>query len=293
MRGCPYRCLFCKPVEDKLFGKKLRRRSVDSIAEELDLLVLEYGNRPVSFKDDTLTVNKTEWFDQLGEELSRRKLRLSWQCSSRVDTIDLHKLRAMKKAGCKQLFFGIESGSQRVLDYYRKDITVAQIKEAFALCHHVGIRACASVMVGAPFETREDLEKTYQLVKTIKPFNWHVHVTTPICGSHLYEQAKAEHRLELENDYRSFAPTGNMYRLWLPMRLDHLTETDIGWVRDRINRHMKYRVLLHCALDRHLWKELLMSRGTRTIGLNFIKRHFNPIASLKRRWRRKPRESVG
>lgn len=277
MRGCPYRCLFCKPIEDKLFGKKLRKRSLENIVEEIYYLITKYGNRLVTFKDDTLTVNKTAWFERMGEELQRRGLRLNWQCSSRVDTVDLRKLRAMKAAGCSQIFFGIESGSQRILDYYQKDITVEQTKETFALCHRVGIRACASVMLGAPSETREDLEKTYQLVKTIKPFNWHVHVATPICGTFLYDQAKAEGRLDSEIDYRAFAPTGNIYRLHLPMKLNHLSGSDIATYRDRINHYMKYRLALRCLADPRFWMEIISSRGFRTIASNFIGRHFNPF----------------
>lgn len=274
MRGCPYRCLFCKPIEDKLFGNKLRKRSTESVAEEINALISRYGNRQISFKDDTLTVNKTDWFERLGVLLHRRRHHVSWQCSSRVDTVDIHKLKAMKKAGCRQIFFGIESGSQKILDYYHKDITVEQIVEAFELCRKTGIRACASVMLGAPSETRIDLEKTYRLIKTIKPFNWHIHSTTPICGTFLYDRAKAEGRLNSELDYRACEPTGNLYRLHLPMKLDRLSIDDIALYRNRINRHMKFQLLLNCLVDPSLWKEIFLSRGLRTIAFNFIRRHF-------------------
>lgn len=274
MRGCPYRCIYCKPVEDKLFGRKLRCRSVENIVEEIALWLKVIGNRQVSFKDDTLTVHKTEWFLKLAQELSRHGLKISWQCSSRVDCIDLLKLRAMKEAGCRQIFFGIESGSQAILDYYRKDIKVEETKEAFDVCRRAGIRACASIMLGAPPETRQDLAKTYELVKTIKPFNWHVHVTTPICGSYLYDDAKAQGRLTAADDFSSAVPTGNVYRLRLPMKLDHLTKADIADYRDRINSYMKFRVLLRCMCDPRMWKELLLSRGFQTIAINFLRRHF-------------------
>ena len=244
------------------------------MVKEIEMLIADYGNRAISIKDDTLTVNSTEWFENLGEELKRRKISLRWQCSSRVDTVDFRKLSAMKKAGCKQIFFGIESGSQEILDYYRKDIKVDQIIETFDMCHRVGIRSCASIMLGAPIETRQDLEKTYQLVKTIKPFNWQVHVTTPMCGSYLYDQAKAEKRLVSETDYGIFESTGNIYKLKLPMELDNLTADDIAEYRDRINRLMKFRLLLTCLIDSSLWKEIVLSRGMRTIAFNFLRRHF-------------------
>ncbi len=289
MRGCPYRCLYCKPVEEKLFGKKLRKRSLENVTEEIDELIQGYGNRTINFKDDTLTVNQSEWFAGLDEHLRSRNLRLDWICSSRVDTVDKKKLQVMKSAGCRQIFFGIESGSQRILDYYQKDISVERIIETFDMCHSVGIKPCASVMLGAPPETREDLEKTYDLVRRIKPFTWHMHITTPLCGSYLYERAQAEKRIEKTTDYRAFEPTGNLYRLYLPMKLDHLAENDIAEFRDRINRHMKLRLLRRCLVDLHLWKEFLLSRGMRTIAYNFLKRHFR----IFRRNTRVPRHSPG
>lgn len=284
MRGCPYRCLYCKPVEDKLFGKRLRRRSIENVLAELDEVIDRYDNRQISFKDDTLTVNKTEWFERLHDHFSRRNIRLRWQCSSRVDTVDIGKLKAMKAAGCRQIFLGIESGSQRILDYYRKDIRVERIRETFALCHSVGIRPCASIMLGAPMETREDLEKTYRLVMNIKPFNWHVHVTTPICGSYLYQQAVEEGRIPEKIDYAASAPTGNIYRLHLPMKLDNLGAQDISEYRDLINGYMKFRVLWRSFFDVRLWKEFFSSPGLRTIVFSFIRRHFNPFGG--RPWRR-------
>ncbi len=274
MRGCPYRCLYCKPIGDKLFGKKLRKRSLENIVGEIEELFTRYGKRQIGFKDDTFTIRKTEWFERFREELYRRNLRPRWQCNSRVDTVDFDKLKAMKAAGCSQIFFGIESGSQRILNYYQKDITVERIADTFANCRRVGIRPCASIMLGAPPETREDLDKTYQMVKTIKPFNWHVHVTTPICGSYLYDQAKSEERFDPGADYSVYESTGNINRLSLPMKLDSLSVDDIAEYRNRINRYMKFRVLFRGLVDPSLWKEFVLSPALRMIAYRFILRHF-------------------
>jgi radical SAM superfamily enzyme YgiQ (UPF0313 family) len=274
MRGCPYRCLYCKPIGDKLFGRKLRKRSLENVVQEIEELIARYGKRQIGFKDDTFTIRKTEWFERFREELHSRNLRPRWQCNSRVDTVDFDKLKAMKAAGCSQIFFGIESGSQRILNYYRKDITVERIADTFAKCRRVGIRPCASIMLGAPPETREDLDKTYQLVRTIKPFNWQVHVTTPICGSHLYERAKSEERFDPGADYSVYESTGNIYRLSLPMKLDNLSVDDIAEYRNRINRYMKFRVLLKVLVDPRLWKEFVQSRALRTIAYRFMLRNF-------------------
>ena len=94
-------------------------------------------------------------------------------------------------------------------------------------------------------------------------------------GSYMYDQARAEKRLGPNTDYSAFEPTGNVYRLSLPMQLDNLTEKDIAEYRDRINKLMKFRLLLNCLIDPRLWKEFILSRGMRTIAFNFMKRHFN------------------
>ena len=297
MRGCPYQCIYCKPIEDVLFGHRLRCRSVENVIAELDEVFARYGNRQISFKDDTLTINRTNWFERLEEAFRAKGIRLTWQCSSRVDTIDRAKLKAMKRAGCRQIFFGIESGSQRILDYYKKGVTVSQTVEAFDLCREVGIRACASIMLGAPDETPAELEATYRLVKRLRPFNWHVHITTPICGSHLYRWARENKRLakELEGAKpcpEAFSPTGNLYRQYLPMRLNHLSMKDIAACRDRINQFMKYRVLLKCLCSAAMWRELFSSRGMREIAANYMRRHFAGDGQVRRVCRRRGTDAM-
>lgn len=277
MRGCPYKCFFCKPLVDNLFGKKLRKRSPENIAAETEEIVHRYGNRIISFKDDTLTINNVEWFKQLQEEFERRKLNIKWQCNSRVDTVNYDKLRAMKDSGCQQIFFGIESGSQKILDFYKKGIAVEQTIEAFKLCKKVKINACASIMLGAPMETRDDLEETYQLVKIIEPYNWHVHVTTPNPGSDLWSYAQNKSIMNKIAGYNGFEQTANIYNLNLPLKLDYLTKDDIREYRSKINRYMKARVLVNSVVSPSMWAELLTSRGLRIVAANFIRRHFNPF----------------
>jgi hypothetical protein len=119
-----------------------------------------------------------------------------------------------------------------------------------------------------------DLHPRKNLIRLVEALNWHIHGTTPICGTFLYDRAKAEGRLNLDVDYRTYEPTGNLFRLHLPMKLDHLSIDDIAIYRNRINRHMKFQLLLNCLVYPRLWKEIFLSRGLRTIAFNFIRRHF-------------------
>lgn len=192
-RGCPYNCKFCQPVVEKLFGKKPRYRSPENVTAEIEELIKKYRIRAFSFMDDTLTVNK-EWLFRLCEVLIRKKInkKTVWLAQSRVDTFDRDVAEAMKRAGCRLVIFGVESGSQRVLDYLRKGIKVEQTQRALRIAKEVGLVVLADTMYGTPYETEEDLEKTVQMYRRLRPEMVWASITTPIPGTDLYEEVKAK-----------------------------------------------------------------------------------------------------
>ncbi len=230
MRGCPYNCLFCKPMQNKLFGNKIRRRSVSNVVDELEEIKSKYGNKNILFKDDTLTTNGMKWFEEFRAELRNRGLNIDWGCQSRVNTINLELLMIMKESGCSNISFGVESGSQKILDFYRKDITVEQTINAFDMCRKIGLYTHAYVMLGAPIETREDLELTIKILNRIKPYSIGTSITTPAPGTDLYTYAEENEIMEiedyLENDY---------YSTNMPMKLEHLAEKDLVEYKNKIN----------------------------------------------------------
>jgi radical SAM superfamily enzyme YgiQ (UPF0313 family) len=186
-RGCPFRCSFCKPMQDVLFGKKVRSRSPESVVREMAEAQARIGPRPFLFRDDTLTMLGIPWFEELGSAMARAGLAgCHWSCQSRVDLITSELLTVMKQAGCQGIAFGVESGSQRVLDFYQKKIKVDDTIRAFDLCREFGIGTHAFMMLGAPIETREDVEATLALVRRIKPNSISTSFTTPAPGSQLY-----------------------------------------------------------------------------------------------------------
>jgi len=273
-RGCPHRCLFCKPMQDRLFGKRIRSRSPQNVVEEIETLVTAYPKRILSFKDDMLTVNPTSWFQELSQRLKEKRLRIRWQCNSRVNAVNYEKLSSMKAAGCYHIYFGVESGSQRILDFYRKDTTVEQAIQAFDWCHQLKILANASVILGAPDETSEELDQPFQLIKRIKPYNWLVHVATPFPGNWLYDYARENQILSDHYRYDEMEPTTNLYEGKLPMRLKQLTAGDVIEYQKKIDRYMRKRFLLKSALMPLLWKELLTSSGTRRSARMLLRKHF-------------------
>ena len=175
-RGCPYRCTYCQPTVERLFGTCVRKRSPERVAEEIERALSLAGDKDISFKDDTLTLYDEDWFEHLGAEFARRGMRVRWQANSRVDTVTHGKLRAMRDAGCFQIGFGVESGSPSVLGFYNKRTEPEETEQAFRWCHELGIMPHAFLMLGAPDETPEDLELTYGLVRRIRPRSWvHLH----------------------------------------------------------------------------------------------------------------------
>jgi radical SAM superfamily enzyme YgiQ (UPF0313 family) len=198
-RGCPFECKFCQPCLDEIFGRRVRYRSVENVFEEIEYLVERYRIRGFMLEDDTLTVNRG-WVERFCEEMVQRGLseELSWYCHSRADTVDRETVRMLKDAGCISVCFGIESGSQRVLDILRKDTTEQQSWDAIRLCKEVGLVVVANIMVGTPGETLEDLEKTVRLVEGTQPELVFVGITTPTPGTYLFEEAAEEGLIQAE-----------------------------------------------------------------------------------------------
>lgn len=249
-RGCPFKCAFCKPMQNKLFGTRVRRRSIPNIVDEMEQLNKIDRKKVIYFKDDTLTVCSFQWFRDFRNELKKRRLNIKWGCNARVDTVDEEKLILMKESGCVGLSFGVESGSQKILDFYQKGTKVEQAIKAFALCHKIKLEALAFILIGAPIETREDLEMTYQLVRKIKPDLWFVFIATPFPGNFLHEYAKEKGIIKKDRflDYIEFDNAQNSKDLNLTMELEYLTEDDIKEYRDKINHHMIRRTIL-----RRIW----------------------------------------
>jgi len=218
MRGCPYKCTYCKPMQDRLFGKRIRTRSAVDVALEVDAIARSLYDR-VLFRDDAFTTHSPDWFRELGRNFQEMKTPLwGWACQGRVDQINPERLDAMQGAGLKMIAFGVESGSQRILDYYRKGITVEATERAFALCRERGLGTHAFIMIGAPIETVDDINATLKLLDRICPNSVSPSITTPAPGTTLYEEALREGIYNItdwaDNDYMANTR---------PLELPHLT----------------------------------------------------------------------
>lgn len=165
-RGCPFGCVYCSTMA--FHGRKYRTRSVANVIGELEYLIEKFNANSISFVDDNFTMQKERVF-KLCEEMKRRNLSMDWGCSARVDQVSEELLYVMKGAGCKDIFFGIESASQRVLDIVRKGFNVQQAKDAVKTAEKLGIRTHCSFIIGLPGESRRSLNKMLAFIEETKP----------------------------------------------------------------------------------------------------------------------------
>ncbi|HAM38243.1 MAG: hypothetical protein A2474_03540 [Elusimicrobia bacterium RIFOXYC2_FULL_34_12] len=165
-RGCPYLCTFCSA--HNIVGRKLRYRSIENVMEEIKLLYCKYGIREIHIEDDNFTFN-VEFAKKFCNTLIGLNLPLTYSCPNgiRLDRIDKELLLLMKKAGFYNIFVGIESGSQRILESIKKNLKIEEISEKIKLIKEVGLEVSGYFILGFPDETVDDMEKTIAFSKTL------------------------------------------------------------------------------------------------------------------------------
>ena len=187
-RGCPGSCIFCST--GAFWGKDIRFRSPELIVDEIEMLINDFGISDFLFHDDTFNIT-TQRAMNIAQEILDRNLNITWTCNARVHPVNKEMLELMKKSGCVQMRFGIETGSDKIMKTLNKHITKEQITNCFKLCNEVGIETLAFMMVGLPGETKETINETVEfmskLVMTEKPA---VSLTYLYPGTALYEYCK-------------------------------------------------------------------------------------------------------
>jgi anaerobic magnesium-protoporphyrin IX monomethyl ester cyclase len=195
-RGCPWKCSFCSDV--RFWPGKVRRRSVESVLEELVLLKETYRKIDfVDFVDGTFTYDR-KYLRELCQALIEQKLDISWRCFARYDTVDRDILKLMRKAGCSALYFGLESGSDKVLQNNNKNITVNKMVEISKIVRSSGIISINSVLLGLANEEKEDIEETIRVMKEFKTDFYDVNTFTPLAGTPYYDSLSPEERNSID-----------------------------------------------------------------------------------------------
>jgi|Deesub1362A_J573_1020465.scaffolds.fasta_scaffold00035_146 radical SAM superfamily enzyme YgiQ (UPF0313 family) len=187
-RGCPYLCTFCSWPET-LMGRKYRVRSVKNVLDELEWIQANLpGVREVFFEDDTFTVSSRR-VAEFCTGYRQRRLRVAWACNARA-TLDPEIMKEMKRAGCRLLIVGYESGSDEILKNIRKGITTDDIRNFARAARRAGLLVHGDFIIGLPRETRETVASTVRLIREVRPDILQVSVASPFPGTWFYRWAR-------------------------------------------------------------------------------------------------------
>lgn len=194
-RGCPYQCTFC--AVRSITGKKIRAHSVSYIIGEIKYLKAEFGIDEICFIDDNFLTFKNLITD-LCEQIIKNNLNIKWSCFGiRLDLVDEDILRLMEKSGCYLLTVGIESGSQRVLNHMKKNLTIDLIEEKIKLINEKSrIKVIGNFILGYPVETQEDIRKTIKLARRLPLYGANFFPFYPTPGTEIFDQVVSESDLK-------------------------------------------------------------------------------------------------
>lgn len=185
-RGCPYKCNWCaKPI----WGQQYHSHSPAYIAKQLEWLVKNAMPNHIWFADDIFGLKKG-WIETFAKELKQLNIKVPFMIQSRADLIDEKVVRALKEAGCQEVWLGVESGSQAVLDSMDKQVQLSQIESARHMLGQANIKVGFFIQLGYPGEDVDEIEQTRQMIIDMKPEEIGVSVSYPLPGTLFYQKVK-------------------------------------------------------------------------------------------------------
>lgn len=190
-RGCPFKCNWCaKPI----YGNRYNSRTPAHVINELKMLKENYSFDHIWFCDDIFGL-KPGWVKEFADLVQKENLSFHFKIQARADLLlQEDYVKDLARAGCKNIWMGAESGSQRILDAMDKGITVEQIFKATTLLREYGINPSFFIQFGYPGETREDITRTIEMINRLLPFELGISVSYPLPGTSFYEKVKADLR---------------------------------------------------------------------------------------------------
>ena len=231
-RGCVYWCEFCCTV--RMHGRKYRMRSARNVVDEIEYLYKTYGKTKFTFCDDAFTVDRPR-VEEICSEIKRRGLEIEWNCGTRVDMLTKDLLLTMKEAGCVSVWFGVESGTQQMLDAMKKGISPELTEKVLGWVREVGMKPVPNVILGFPGETKKSAWDTIKFIERVAPdavgfYN----VATPFPGTPLYDQVKANGWLRV-TDFDKYDTTRPIFET------PQLSMKELGKLREGAFHHFYLR----------------------------------------------------
>ena len=187
-RGCFTRCVFCTGDRD-VFGTRVRKRSIGNVLDEMSQLVDEWNVEFIKFADAELN-SRLSWVQDFCHEKIRRKLEVPFGCNIHASIMNKATVELMKKAGCREFWIGVETGSPRILKEIKKGTTIKQIENVFKWTKEAGIKRRAYFMVGHEHETRADFDMTLDLASKLDSDMYGCTILAPFPGTEIYDRYK-------------------------------------------------------------------------------------------------------
>lgn len=234
-RGCYGKCTFCNK---KIHGFQYRSKSYMRVVNEIEYLI-SLGFKEIHIIDDGFTINK-ERVKKICDEILRRNLNVSWypRGGVRVDCADLEMFKIMKKAGCYKIPFGIESGSQRILNEIKKGITLDQAKTALKYAKEAKLETECYFMFGLPTETAQDIQTSFNFAKKLSPDYVKFAISIPLPGTELFNYFRQK-GLILTEDWELYHFASSPDKLY---QHDVLPSDDIYRFYKKLNKKYYFRL---------------------------------------------------
>jgi radical SAM superfamily enzyme YgiQ (UPF0313 family) len=221
--GCPFNCRFC--AVNNIWKGERRFRSPENVVKEILYIFENYYPKAITFVDDTFTLNR-EQVIKLCELLKKVRQASSWRwmCATRVDLIDRELLQKMYEAGCYSITFGVEAGSQEILDSICKGITLEQVRNVVAIALDIGMAVVCAFMFPHPGDTEETIREQKRFMKELLDMGATVNLnlTAPYPGTYYYEHADELGIKFLVNSWDEYEDG----RLMITTK--HLSEKELG-----------------------------------------------------------------
>jgi anaerobic magnesium-protoporphyrin IX monomethyl ester cyclase len=259
-RGCPFQCTYCL-WPSTLTRRRYRIRNPKKIVDEIEHLIKNDGIDEVFFDDDEFIIDKRKVTD-FCREMLRRKVDIKWHCMGRVNAVDEETLKMMKDAGCYQIFYGFESGSEKILKSVRKGITKDQMRRAVRITKDAGIVCGGSFIIGTPEESWETFRETLDFAKSLGADWVQFALCAPFPGTPMFEEVKKMGLLEIDS-WEDFDGTRGPV-----MRTKHLSKDELaGAIRKAyLTYYTSPRVILTNLLSIRSMKQVSrVLRGAKSV----------------------------
>ena len=258
-RGCTSNCSFCLVPE--IGGNNFRARTPTSVANELERVRDRYHIDFVTFNDEIFTYDKKRVLD-ICLEIKQRRIKVPWDCQTRVDLVSKELLQRMKEANCQLVNFGVESGSQTILNAMKKGTTVQQNEESIRMTKEAGLSVTVSLVLGYPGETKETIGETIDFIKKTEPDDLYLYLATPFPSTELRESV-LEIGWNMSQDWNTYEmQTASFENISLPFdRINNVREVFYNQlyspsyiVRQSLKGTIYSKIMVENALHQLLWR---------------------------------------